>query len=81
MQPPPSLSEAPAAEEEAVPAVPPSPLRSSMPAYTPFTQPCLAVLRLFNEEARQIPRGYGAREEVGRKRRLEVSSVQLLNSP
>eukprot|EP00435_Cladocopium_sp_Y103_P011351 s2069_g2.t4 len=32
------------------PAVPPSPLRSSMPAYSPFQQP-------------QIPRGYGGREE------------------
>ncbi|CAE7366467.1 ARMC6 [Symbiodinium sp. CCMP2592] len=47
---PPALGEQ--GEEDHAPpaAVPPSPLRASLPAYSPFAQP-------------QIPRGYGGREE------------------
>eukprot|EP00439_Symbiodinium_sp_Y106_P012354 s5369_g1.t2 len=48
---PPALGEQ--GEEDHAPpaAVPPSPLRASLPAYSPFAQP-------------QIPRGYGGREEA-----------------
>ncbi|CAK9016816.1 unnamed protein product [Durusdinium trenchii] len=47
----PELGETGEEEHAAPPAVPPSPLRTGMPAYSPFQQP-------------QIPRGYGGREEA-----------------
>eukprot|EP00434_Breviolum_minutum_P015137 symbB.v1.2.013349.t2/scaffold939.1/size150197/5 len=46
----PALGETGEEEHHAPPVVPPSPLRTSMPAYSPFVQP-------------QIPRGYGGRED------------------